>query len=180
MNPTEDDLCRAFANKLKESPEFASWLLDRTGFSGDRSRARLLHEEQVRRRPHVDAENWWRHWHSAQVKKSGRGQETDIFLVFEPTESKKRFALCIENKKRRVLSKREADEFREQAEAYEPRARFMRNKHEFLSYDDFVTVLVAPIAFRNGYIATCDLFNFYIAYENVANFIPDYHVSVLR
>jgi hypothetical protein len=51
MRKKESDLDLAFANKIKESPEFSSWLLSRTRFSEYRSRVRLLDQEQASIRP---------------------------------------------------------------------------------------------------------------------------------
>jgi hypothetical protein len=51
MRKKESDLDLAFANKIKESPEFSSWLLSRTKFSEYRSRVRLLDQEQASIRP---------------------------------------------------------------------------------------------------------------------------------
>jgi len=98
MSLNEDLLCRAFAEKIRRSAEFLAWVLNRTKFSEHRLSARLLYEEQVRSRPSVLPENWWRHWW-CKIPGSGKEGETDIFLVFEVHETKKRFALHIENKK---------------------------------------------------------------------------------
>jgi hypothetical protein len=166
MKLTEDNLCRAFADKARTSPEFTSWLLGQTKFAESRSQARLLHEEQVWRRPHVSAERWWRHWW-CNIPALSEQRETDIFLVFEVTGSSKRFALHIENK--------QGGRFRPgQAEAYEPRARFMMNTERSLNYTDFQTVMIAPLAFRANNRAKSDVFGCYIPYEDVATFIPEF------
>jgi hypothetical protein len=176
MLPSEDTLCRLFSEHLKSSQEFASWVLNQTKFAGYSSTARLLHEEQVLQRPHVLPERWWRHWHTSKVK-TGTGQETDIFLVFEISERKERFSLLIENKRRIKLSPLEAEKFREQAEAYKPRGQFTLGKTEFLGCNDFDTVLIAPHKFRAAHRATCDLFSSYLAYKDIAEFIPEFGSS---
>ena len=89
-------------------------------------------------------------------------------MVFEIAESKRRFALHIENKK-------DKGSFAEgQAEAYRIRAQYMMNKEEYLSYEDFATILVCPESFRERYRIKCDLFDAFISYEEVANFIPNF------
>lgn len=142
---TEDELCLAFAESVKNSPEFTSWVLSRTKFEKYGALVHLLHEEQMSIRPR---KFWWRHWwcHIPELKKD---RETDIFMVFEVTGSKQRFALHIENKK-------DNGKFADgQAEAYRIRALHMANKKEYLSYEDFETMLISPLSFRTKNRATC-------------------------
>ena len=162
--PTEDQLCLAFAEQVKESKAFASWLLARTKFSADGASARLLHKEQMNIRPR---KFWWRHWwcHIPELKKD---RETDIFMVFEIDGSKQRFALHIENKK-------DNGSFAiGQAEAYKIRAQHMANKSEYLDYVDFETILVAPLSFKDRYPAPCELFDRFISYEEICKFVPEF------
>jgi hypothetical protein len=159
--PTEDELCAAFAERAKKSPTFVTWLLQKTKFAPFAYNTRLLHEEQVAIRPR---KQWWRHWwcHVPELKKD---RETDIFMVFERTDGA-RFALHIENK-------RDNYRFNEgQAAAYTPRAIHMSNKVEYLNYADFSTVLLAPRRFRERFASDCALFEVFIAYDEVAQFVP--------
>jgi hypothetical protein len=71
----------------------------------------------------------------------------------------------------------EAEKFREQAEAYKPRGQFTLGKTEFLGCNDFDTVLIAPHKFRAAHRATCDLFSSYLAYKDIAEFIPEFGSS---
>ena len=89
-------------------------------------------------------------------------------MVFEIDESKKRFALHIENKKN-------SGSFAiGQADAYRIRAQHMANKREYLNYEDFTTVLISPLAFRIKYQRACDLFDCHVSYEDIANFVPEF------
>ena len=161
----EDQLCRLFANRMKDAPVFASWVLSHTKFAERGSGAKLLHDEQVWRRPNVNPDNWWRHWWCRLPW--GEERETDIFVVFELSESKKRFALHIENKKDSKFSPG-------QAEGYRPRARHMMGKEKWLNYTDFETLLIAPLAFKKINKAKCDLFDSYLSYEDIRNFLPEF------
>ncbi len=164
MKKTEDDLCLLFAEHAKNSWEFLSWVLSQTKFRERLPHVRLLHEEQMNIRPR---KFWWRHWwcHVPELKKD---RETDIFMVFEDVESNYRFALHIENK---TYGYRFSDG---QAEGYSVRAQHMANKKEYLSYNDFETVLISPSAFREKYKPKCDLFDVYISHESIAEFIPEF------
>jgi hypothetical protein len=75
--------------------------------------------------------------------------------------------LLIENKKKaRFLSG--------QAEGYGPKGRFMSNKSKYLNFSDFSTVLLAPMQFRAANRKQADIFDTYIAYEKIAEFVPEF------
>jgi hypothetical protein len=163
--PTESDLDLAFANKMAEAPEFVAWVLSHTKFSEFASRVRVLHKEQARARPHVEAKFWWKHWW-CEVPEIGNGSETDIFVIFERIDTKRRFALHIENK----TATGRLTEL--QAESYEPRARFMMNEKGYLNHTDFTTMLIAPRMFARNNWTKCASFDCYIPYDKIAKFIP--------
>jgi hypothetical protein len=164
LKKSEDVLCRLFAEMVKDSPAFATWVIGHTKF--DPFGVRLLHEEQMWRRPNIDPKNWWRHWWR-KIPELSQERETDIFLVFEHAELKHRFALHIENKKDAKFSPG-------QAEDYKPRARWMMGMERYLDYADFQTMLIAPEAFKDANRNKSDLFDCYISYEETAAFIPDF------
>jgi hypothetical protein len=92
LHPTEKQLDAAFALKAEESPQFATWAVSKTQF-GSVGPVRLMSQELVAAR---NLKYWWRHvWCQA----IDGGKETDIFLPFEVSASKQRFALHIENKR---------------------------------------------------------------------------------
>lgn len=89
-------------------------------------------------------------------------------MVFEIANNQKRFALHIENKKSngRFLEG--------QAEAYRVRAQHMANQAEYLNYEAFETILIAPRSFITKYGASCGFFDSIIPYEDVARFVPEF------
>jgi hypothetical protein len=169
MALSEDALCRAFAFKMAEAPEFVGWVLAKTKFAPLRDTSRLLWEEQARRWPHVLPERWWRHWWCT-VPELSHQRETDIFLVFEVAGTNDRFALLIENKLK-------SDFLPGQAEGYEPKGRFMAAKPEYLNFSEFQTVLIAPAIFRMANREKSDIFDCYISYEALSEFIPEVRLN---
>jgi hypothetical protein len=164
MRKRESELDSAFANKLRESPEFVSWLLSRTKFSEYGARVRLLDEEQASIRQRTF---WWKHWWCT-IPELAEERETDIFVVFEIMDTRERFALHVENR----LS--DGAFQRGQAEAYDFRAKHMMNMDRYLNYSDYQTILISPISFKNKNGIKCDLFGCHIAYEDIAEFIPEF------
>lgn len=171
MGLNEDSLCRAFAERTRNSAEFRSWVLGQTKF-GAQPDSILLYEEQVRSRPSVHPDNWWRHWW-CKIPSSGKEGETDIFLVFEALQTKSRFALHIENKK-------DVEFLDGQPEGYEARARFKMGDPKWLNYVDFETILIAPSAYREARRPSCGIFDRFISYENIAAFIPEFILNVQK
>ncbi|MCB1471004.1 MAG: hypothetical protein KDK08_28450 [Rhizobiaceae bacterium] len=160
----EDVLCGLFAERVRSSPEFATWMLGHTKFADRASVVRLLAEEQSRR----PGKAWWRHWWCG-VPKTGRQSETDIFLVFEMATGE-RFALHIENKI-------DAPFMPFQPEDYGPRAAHMAN-NRWVPYADFATMLIAPRAYLANQAEKCGLFDTTISHEEIAAFIPEYKARV--
>ncbi len=89
-------------------------------------------------------------------------------MVFEAISTGKRFALHVENKRNNYKFNLG------QAAACSPRARHMINRAEFLSHSDFQTVLLAPVAFRNSYAPEARLFDAFVSYEDVAQFLSPF------
>jgi hypothetical protein len=166
----EDELCSAFAETAKTSEIFTRWMPSRTKFAGYASAARLLHEEQLSIRPR---KFWWRHWW-CHIPELAKDRETDIFMVFEIAGGEQRFALHIENK---MDNGRFAPG---QAEAYRPRAVHMANKPEYLGYQDYQTILLAPVSFMRKYPDSCTYFDACISYEDVASFVPQFSALEAR
>jgi hypothetical protein len=160
---TEDQLCRRFAQELVVSPRFVDWLLGSTKFAPYRSRVRVLHEEQMRRGTRKE---WWRHWWLRMP--GGEERETDIFVLFETTDTRKRFALNIENKPHGASFQQR------QAESYGKMAASMMAKYTDRHYEDYETVLIAPGAFMRSNAGLCKLFDRRISYEEIGAFIPEF------
>ena len=164
MKLSEDQLCEIFADGVRDSSELRFWLLRKTKFARHADECRLLDEEQMSVRPR---KRWWRHWW-CHVHELAKDRETDIFMVFEVKSPFKRFAFHVENK----LANSKFEEG--QAEAYKPRGRQMLNQPAYLSHSDFQTVLLAPQNFRDRNTEKADLFDVFIAYEDVAKFLSAY------
>lgn len=165
MGP-EDQLNLAFAEMIAESAEFRRWVIEKTKFAGAGTSSKLLREEQAAAR---SAKYWWRHWWCF-VPEVGAESETDIFLAFEESNSKKRFALHFENKI-------ENSTFQpNQAESYDCRARHMltNTKSATLRCTEFDTILIAPASFHAAYEGQCAHFGCFIAHEEIARFIPQF------
>ena len=164
---SEDQLCEIFADAVRDDPAIRFWLLSKTKISQSELDCRLLHEEQMSIRPR---RRWWRHWWCT-VPELSEQRETDIFMVFEVTLSRARFALHFENK-------RDNYKFNPgQAAAYAPRSRHMLNRPEYLSHSDFQTVLLAPMSFHKRHTAEATLFDVFISYEEVARFLPAFSAA---
>lgn len=153
--PLEVELDRAFANKLKDSHEFLMWVLGHTGFS-KHQKVRLMHEEQLQARKRKE---WWRHWWCG-VPNLDKQSETDIFIVCEVPETRKRFAVHFENKTANGAFTTA------QAQSYDQRANYMMHKkhREMFGYTDYETVLISPEIFRKKHRSDADCFQrYYIA-----------------
>jgi hypothetical protein len=161
----EDVLSGFFAEYTKESPQFASWVLNRTKFGAFSGSARLMHWEQMALRPR---KFWWKDWWCNFPGQIRQGGQIDIFMVFELPDKKKRFSLHFENKKANGTFEPG------QVVGYELRAKHMANKPEYLDYNDFETLLIAPLAFQNGpHGIGCDQFTC-IPYEDISDFVPQF------
>ena len=166
MGP-EDSLNLLLATAFVDSREFLSWFLNRTKFSEQASQVRLLNEEQALAR---EAKYWWRHWW-CNVPELKMESETDIFLAIEAVDTKRRFALHIENK---IAT----STFRpNQGMQYAIRARYMLNntKSALLKCTDCDTVLIAPRSFQSRYREESGLFGCFISHEAIAKHIPAFN-----
>ncbi len=169
VKTSEDDLCRAFAEAVRTSPKFRGAVLSRTKFAASATTARLLWEEQVRARPKVLPDRWWRHWW-CKIPEVNRERETDIFLVFEDEVTAERFALHVENKL-------EASFTDGQAADYEPRGRHMLNKPRYLSHGDFATMLVCPAAYAELRADQANVFGSVLSHEEIGAHVPEFAAS---
>jgi hypothetical protein len=159
----EDKLSHLFSENVRNSEQFRVWILRQTKFSAYADVARLLSEEEFLIRPR---RFWWRHWWCANIPGCGE-KETDIFLVFD-TPEKLRFALHIENK----MTNSKFTPM--QAECYRARGIHMANKHEFLNYSEFETIIISPWSFRIANKNGCLLFDRHVPHEHIARFIPEF------
>ncbi len=161
----ESDFDQAFADTLTTSTEFRRWLLSGSRFARFGETARLLADEQNEARK---ARQWWKHWWGYMP--DGSSSETDIFAVFE-IEPGRRFALHIENKPPHgKLQMRQAADYRR-------RAIHWAHKPQYLSYDDFETVLMAPAGFIDAHADCARQFDRCLSYEELTSWIPLFAAS---
>lgn len=163
---SEDDLCRAFAEKVADSEDFKNWVLYRTKFAASRFASRLLKQEQALARPRVLADRWWRHWFW-RITELEKEHETDVLLWFSDDEEGRRFVLHVELK---LGSKLSAG----QAASYAPRARHVMKHEKRLPHQDFATVFIAPTKTIVASGSDTHLFDATISLEEVAVFIEDF------
>ena len=152
MNAKEQE--RAFAEKLRISPEFVNWFLSKTKF-----------KDAVATPVLVRSDNPW-----YQSPTTGRQSETDILAVFEYKDRLERFAVHIENK----TSK---DSFRpQQAELYHERAKDWLNIQKWGNYQDYEVILIAPQQFYERHKVIASIFHRYVSHEELTRFLPEFGV----
>ena len=143
---------KAFAEKVRTSPEFAKWLLSKTKFKGVDAVPIL-----------VRSDNPW-----YQSRRTGRQSETDILVVFERRDRSDRFALHIENKQAK-------ETFRlDQPELYHERAADWKNTPKWGNYQDFEVMLIAPQEFYEQHKERSAIFHRYLSHEEIATFVPEF------
>lgn len=145
-------LDRCFWNAVSSSPPFFAWLVSKTKFSG-RSLSLVIDEK------------WHQRWYRDPETKEE--SETDILLMLEDTKTGERLALHIENKPPHGKWRRN------QPENYRKRAE---NRMGALHYTSYQTVLLAPALFIVRHRIEAAHFELWLAYEDVATYIPDFKV----
>ncbi len=136
-----------FRNEIVRSPDFRDWLLGRTKFAG------------------LDAELIDEPWLSRRGDRGDSAPATGIFLVFRQWGLDRRFALHVENRRRGDrLEPGDAARCLVQASRW----------HTCRQCDDYETLLMAPSALYERHRPEADRYQRYIAYEDVAEFIPEF------
>jgi len=158
----EKDLDPLLEQKMSSSEEFSDWLLSFTKFAGEGAKYYWSRSNN----PWGEFQLTYTDSNSGQVITRKVQGETDVLVVFE-TGSSTRFALHIENK---IKSK-----FTElQPEKYFARANHWRNNPKYGNYEDFQTVLVAPLRYFALHEEDSSKFDVYISYEKIASHIPEF------
>lgn len=169
---SEDDLCRAFAERVANSQDFKNWILFQTKFASQRFTSRLLKQEQALARPRVLPDRWWRHWFW-RIPELGKEHETDVLLLFADDAEGRRFVLHVELK---LGSKLSAG----QAASYAPRARHVMEHERRLTHHDFANVYVAPARTILASGADAEVFDAVISLEAIAVVIEDFAAAVTQ
>jgi hypothetical protein len=159
----EKELDGALEAALRDDKHFLEWLVNKSKFKG-RS------PEYVWSRS-----NWPWGPVKLQLPDPGTGEqqwverqgETDVLLVFTfPAEPSRRLALHIENK----LALGTFTDY--QPEVYKARAEYWLRNPKYGNYDDWDTLLLAPVSFYNRCEMDARKFGCFVSHEEVAEFVP--------
>jgi hypothetical protein len=151
----EKALDRALNEMLKASPQFVTWLLDRTKFAGRGGIYTWSRADNPWCKMSVDTPTGQRAVES----------ETDILAVFTDAHGI-RLGIHIENK-------RGTGRFRSgQPVLYAKRAAFWVGNPSYGSYTEYTTLLVAPREFQRRCPEESALFEAFISHEDLASHIP--------
>jgi hypothetical protein len=149
---TEKQLDKAIEEQFKKFDEFSNWFLNQTKFANRPSKLVFSRSNSP--------------WHKSRL--TGKESETDILVVFEETETSRRFAIHIENK----LSNGRFEP--SQPRQYHERAMAWIGNKKYSNYLDYEVVLVAPRAFYDRNKEEAGIFDRYVSHEDIARFIPEF------
>jgi len=159
--PTEKQLDAALEATFKNDPAFVHWFLSKTKFA-DRGATYFWSRAD---HPWGTIDYISTNPETGIAETSRKECETDVLLVLH-TQDKEAIALHIENKigsgKFTAL----------QPKLYAPRAEQWKDNPKYKSYKDFQTVLIAPTMLRERNQSQADLFDCFIAHEEIARYIP--------
>ncbi len=161
---TEKTLDKAIDEAFKISPDFASWFLSKTKFSGENA-SYLWSRSNY---PYGSVPSIIQNSATGVEEEIIKESETDILVVFEAEESK-RFALHIENK----LAHGKFTPL--QPEHYAERAKLWLGDPKYYNYADYETVLIAPRVFYERWTEDAKKFDRYISHEEISA-----HLSIFR
>lgn len=156
-----------FAEALRSSQEFRTWVLERTEFRRFASSATLLDAEMQARRSKT-ASSWWRsHWRSGcDCEGCAGGQETDLLAVFS-SPSSYRFALHVEVKQpkdRFPASKDQAANYAVRAQCWARSAPKAVVPHQAA-----VTLLLCSQSKLGAYAPHLSKFGAVLTFEDITN-----------
>lgn len=161
--PTEKELDRELEAGLRKDTGFLKWFIGRTKFKGDNPRIERLRSDN----PWSNVQFTTRDESSGELRSAVRGMETDILLVFSfSSEPDRHFAIHIENK----LATGTFTEY--QTELYEVRARQWSTDPRFGLYEDWDTVLIAPLIFYERNVTKARRFGSFISHEDLGQYLP--------
>ena len=162
---TEKALDQALEFALRNDEGFRKWFINKTKFKGDSPKWVWSRSDN----PWCGVRLLLSNPQSGEPEMVERQGETDVLFVFVfENEPERRLALHIENK----LASGRFTPF--QPEVYAARAeRWVRNP-SYGNYDDWDTVLLAPLSFRRRHAALAQTFGTFIAHEDVADYVPSF------
>ena len=162
----EKMLDKAIEQAFLNNPDFTRWFLSKTKFSKEVAAHCWCRSNNPWGRTELSIINP----ETGLMEKIVREGETDVLVVFE-TDAKRRFALHIENK----LASGKFTRF--QPELYAARAASWVGNEKYGNYEDFETVLIAPIAFYERCGKEAKKFDRYVSHEDISAHIPTFSGS---
>jgi hypothetical protein len=170
MPPTsssEAALDAALADAIYKQPEFASWLLNRTRFSGEIGKCVFCRSDNPWSTVRLEQENSA----SGELESLSKECETDVLAVFETTDGR-RLALHIENK----LANGSFTNL--QPELYRERLQQWKNRPKLGKYSDATSVLVAPNSFLAKYATQAAIFETRVSHEDLGTHLSAFMQSL--
>lgn len=161
--PTEKSLDQAIDDTFKSNPDFVKWFLCRTKFAGVQASYFWSRSNNPWGRIKIQIPNEA----TGEMETIIRESETDVLVVFE-SDAGRRFAVHIENK----LSTGSFTPY--QVEMYPIRAEKWQGDSRYRNYQDWDTVLIAPVHFVDRNKADCKKFGQIVTHEELAEFIPEF------
>jgi len=163
--PAEKALDRALEIALRDDQDFRKWFVNKTKFKGDNPRRVWSRSDN----PWCGVKLRLPNRQTGEPEVVTRQGETDVLFVFVfEAEPGRRLALHIENK----LASGRFTPF--QPEVYAARAEFWTHNPSYGNYDEWDTVLLAPLSFRDRHAAIAQRFGTFIAHEDVAQYVPSF------
>jgi len=160
---TEKDLDRALEAALENDLAFGAWFLRQTRFQAVNARRVWSRSDNPWCRVTLPLANN----QTGDIELVAREGETDVLVVFE-TQDGRRLGVHVENK----LATGSFTPF--QPEVYAARAQTWKRNPNYGNYDEWETVLLAPLAFYRRYTSEARKFGAFIAHESVAAYLPDF------
>jgi hypothetical protein len=163
---TEKALDRVLEAGLRDDDTFRNWFISKTKFQGQDTRYLWSRSDNPCCSMRLSLPNT----QTGRPEMVTRQGGTDVLFVFAfGTEPERRLALHIENK----LASGRCTPF--QPEVYDARARRWCRDPSNGNYEDWDTVVLAPLSFLRRYAETAQKFGTLVAHEDVAQYLP--HLS---
>ena len=164
---TEKALDRALEKALRCDEGFLKWFVSKTKFRGDGPRWLWSRSDN----PWCTVKLLLPDLQTGEHEMVARQGETDVLLVFVfQNEPERRLALHIENK----LASGRFTRF--QPEVYRARAEKWVRNPRYGNYEDWDTVLLAPLLFHRQHAEIAQRFGTFIAHEDVAHYLPSFRL----
>jgi hypothetical protein len=162
----------AFANALRDDPDFLKWVLGQTPFAG-RDGVHVIWDEMITKRP--KAKFWWKNYWTGSCKCLGcSGSETDVFVALQDV-SRRRFALHIEVKQptdRFDPAKRQGERYSVRAACWARAAPATVPVHA-----EAGTIILCSETKRVNFTAEIQYFDACITFEEIARTFPNATVA---